>query len=1110
MEKKKQRFSLRKNKLGAISVLLGISFIGVAISGSDVKANDANTENQPKVTEKGVVNKTTEADVKKVQDKVDETTKKETAKRTEVESKKTELDKSDKEISKIKSDIEKGKDATDENIDKAEKDVKTKETESEKAKSELEKAKTDKTAKETELEKAKTSVNDKSKDVDAKKAKAKEIKDKIDGTENVTKKLENEKAKNEAAKKVLEDEKAKKVEADKELEKAKEADKKLDDDTKKAEENLKTKQAELKAKQTKLDEAKKVEAAKKAELDNILMPYGKNVKYKIALDQRFVDKFQVYMDYILNWREKDLTSNELKKKREELREELKAIEKEIKYDFVYDNYSHEDDYEIDLRNMSEEERLKMSQYGMYLLNQIRAQFGLEPLKVNKNSMQLAKEITDTVVRDNHSVFGGHYKKGISEVAAKHGLLRGGNFFENLYNAYSRTRKDNIMSRNELYEHVYNSVMGFFYEGLATDGYGHAESLYKAKDPMGLAVAHFENITEEFNFNRLPKEFLEKYKEYVNLDEFGNLINFNPMPSNVYRALQAEKAKLTKSGIIKISYIKVEEDRAIPGLVNENNMPIYDDPSDEAMERAKQNYITKYSNQSKDTVDLPAVPDLDAFKKAYADAVKVRESKEQPVKDAETEVNSATKELDTLKATEKQTEKATAKVQEIEAKVADLTTKANEQQKVVDQLEQDNVKYVEKMTKLAEDLKVAEKDVEDSAKLLETAKALQKDIETEISKANDEIVKLETKVATVAKDLDASKKAVEALRLAKVELEKNKEKLTKAEEVKTKLVEQFEKLTSDLGVISKQLEADKKELEKVKKQFKLDNIPIVPIKPVKPVDPTSPIKPVNPIVPVAPTNPVKPVDPRNPVNPVNPIAPVDPTDPVKPTDPVNPIVPVDPIKPAKPVDPIDSGNLTHKLIDGVVVSVQYNKSEIKPERLVAEDVTGSKAKEIQDLVKKENTNLTALRTLELHFVDKDGNELKATGVKRKVTLAVAVDEGKTLKVYHVNGNVLEELKETSYENGILTFYTPHFSKFVIAAVSKPGTGLGTLKYPKNPEFKSPSEPSIPKNTLTPERPVIKTEGLNTLPNTGVSDTGAATVIGLAALAVAARLRKEMKE
>ena len=223
----------------------------------------------------------------------------------------------------------------------------------------------------------------------------------------------------------LETEKSNKVVADKELEKAQEFDAKLAEDTKNAEENLKAKQEELKAKTTDLDNAKKDEATKKAEYDAVVMPYGRNVKYKIALDQRFVDKFKEYMDYTLNWKQKDITMDEKFAKRKELRKELIQLEKEINHEFLYNRYSHEDDYEIDLKNMSEEERLKMSQYGIYLLNQIRSQFGLEPLKVNKNSMQLAKEITETVMRDNHyKLNGGHYVKGISEVAAKHGLLRG--------------------------------------------------------------------------------------------------------------------------------------------------------------------------------------------------------------------------------------------------------------------------------------------------------------------------------------------------------------------------------------------------------------------------------------------------------------------------------------------------------------------------------------------------------------------------------------------------------------------------------------------------------------------------------------------------------------
>ena len=511
------------------------------------------------------------------------------------------------------------------------------------------------------------------------------------------------------------------------------------------------------------------------------------------------------MDYTLNWEEKGITMDEMFAERKELRKELIQLEKEINHEFLYNRYSHEDDYEIDLRNMSEEERLKMSQYGIYLLNQIRSQFGLEPLKVNKNSMQLAKEITETVVRDNHyDLHGAHYIKGISEVATKHGLLRNANYYEKLYNAASTTFKDHKMSRNALYEHVYNSVMLFFYEGKYTGRYPHVESLYKAKIPMGLGVAHFENVREEYNVNRLPKEFIEKNKKYIKFDEFGNILDFKPMPLDVFDEFDKLISNLPKQGIIKISYVKVEEDVAIPGSVDASGMPTYDDPSDEAEERAKQNFIAKYSNESKDTVELPEVPDLDSFKKAYADAVKVRESKEQPVVDAKVNVDSATKALDELKATEKQTEKATAKVQEIDSKINNLTTKADEQQKVVDQLELDNVKYIEKMTKLAADLDVAQKDVEESAKLLDKAKLLQKDVEVEIVKVDNTIADLTAKVEVATKELDAAKANVRQLRIARFQLEQNKEKLAKAQEEKAKLEEKLKTLATELDSIKKQL------------------------------------------------------------------------------------------------------------------------------------------------------------------------------------------------------------------------------------------------------------------------------------------------------------------
>ena len=896
MIKRKQRFSLRKNKIGAMSVLLGISFVGAVASGSDVKANEISEEKAPKLIEKEVVGKTTKQDVEKAQAKVDASKEAESLKNKAIENKTTEINNNDNEISKIKADIERDKDATDENINKAEKKVESATEELKNKNSELVKTKAEKEERESELVLVKKDVADKSKDLETKQAKAKEIKDEIDGTENVTKKLETEKAKNEDIKKELETEKSNKVVADKELEKAKEFDAKLAEDTKNAEENLKAKQEELKAKTTDFDNAKKDEATKKAEYDAVVMPYGRNVKYKIALDQRFVDKFKEYMDYTLNYKEKGITIDEMFAKRKELRKELKAIEKEINHEFLYNRYSHEDDYEIDLKNMSEEERLKMSQYGVYLLNQIRSQFGLEPLKVNKNSMQLAKEITETVMRDNHyKLNGGHYEKGISEVAAKHGLIRGKNYYENLYNAGSTTFSDHKMSRNALYEHVYNSVMLFFYEGNITGGYGHAESLYRAKTPMGLGVAHFENVGDTYNVNRLPKELIEKYKQYLVFDEFGNISDFKYMPLDVYEKFEKAKLDAPKQGIIKISYIKVEEDVAIPGSVDADGVPTYDDPSEEAEERAKQNFIAKYSNESRDTVELPAVPDLESFKKAYADAVKVREGKEQPVVDAKANVDRATKALDELKATEKQTEKATAKVQEVDAKINNLTTKADEQQKVVDQLELDNVKYVEKMTKLATDLDAAQKDVVESAKLLDQAKALQKNVEDEIVKATSKISQLENEIEISRKALDEAKDNFDKIRKARLELDKNKEKLAKTTAVKVELEKDLSTLKAELIVISKQLADDTKELEKVQRQFKLDNFkwavladnntidPIEfdlekylkdeeekkkksEIRPEQPITPEIPDKPELPGQPIIPGAPVKPETPNVPVKP----------------------------------------------------------------------------------------------------------------------------------------------------------------------------------------------------------------------------------------------------
>ena len=215
-------------------------------------------------------------------------------------------------------------------------------------------------------------------------------------------------------------------------------------------------------------------------------------------------------------------------------------------------------------------------------------------------------------------------------------------------------------------------------------------------------------------------------------------------------------------------------------------------------------------------------------------------------------------------------------------------------------------------------------------------------------------------------------------------------------------------------------------------------------------------------------------------------------------------------PVNPDSPKDSTNLatseqtgkdfvrTARLADGVTVSVKYDESKINGvDKFVAQDVTGERAKEIKELVKEFNSELNVVRTLELHFEDKGGNEIKATGENRVVTLAVVKDKNQQLKVYHVNGKVLEEIKDTLYTDGKLTFNTNHFSTFVIAA--KP-------LVPGNNTAQVDATNKVPQ-----EAPKVKEDKkAKILPNTGInsssSEVAGLGLIALVGLAVRRKLSK----
>ena len=66
---------------------------------------------------------------------------------------------------------------------------------------------------------------------------------------------------------------------------------------------------------------------------------------------------------------------------------------------------------------------------------------------------------------------------------------------------------------------------------------------------------------------------------------------------------------------------------------------------------------------------------------------------------------------------------------------------------------------------------------------------------------------------------------------------------------------------------------------------------------------------------------------------------------------------------------------------------------------------------------------------------------------------------------------------------------------------------TPNAPAKPEDKAPGSSN---NQPALQRPSVNSNGLKTLPNTGESQSGMATVAGLVALAVAARLKRKDKQ
>lgn len=139
---------------------------------------------------------------------------------------------------------------------------------------------------------------------------------------------------------------------------------------------------------------------------------------------------------------------------------------------------------------------ELNQHIATLINSLRTKLGLEPIYVNTNEIEFAKQVASKYRADNHED-DTHYGKGINQVASSLGLKTSApttvdtevQFYENQGNDSSLQNRS-LYTKAELFAKVDNYMSTFFYEGY--QNYGHALSLL-TQDTFGAAYSQFGDM-----------------------------------------------------------------------------------------------------------------------------------------------------------------------------------------------------------------------------------------------------------------------------------------------------------------------------------------------------------------------------------------------------------------------------------------------------------------------------------------------------------------------------------------------------------------------------------------------------------------------------------------
>ncbi|MEZ7735275.1 SEC10/PgrA surface exclusion domain-containing protein [Gemella sp. 27098_8_149] len=759
MIKRKQRFSLRKNKIGTASVLLGLTIVGASYTGSQVQAADVPVETTVKQDKTYTVSDEQVLDAKKkVNDKkveIDNKTKEVDLNKNEIATTQNEKNELEKKVDSLVKDIDEGKKITPDVIEGVKNDIKKAETDKATKEQEFDQAQRDKAAKLN----AKNTADEKVKD-------AQKAADEADKDVDLKKKafdpgqIDIAKNKLTEAEKILNEKQKQNDNAQKELDDAKVHDEDLANRRNDANTDLNNKKQNREEKQHLLDEAKRKQQEAKSAVEKF--PYPTKFlatkewldafnKFRSIHNERFdmkaweaknpitddtdPEEYAARMDKAMDEFYADKNSREL-----DMIKKLQVIENsQPKANSLKYGNKTDDKITYEINNLPQDVHLELSQYFAHLVNDARSQLGIsDKIKVHLDAIEFAKEVAKSVV-DNNATVDGHFGRGINDAARKRGLATSADpgvdtekqYYENLMVS---KRSDNTVTRSELFAYLYKYFNIFMHEGALSGHYNHALSLISSKN-VGVSFSHLQDGTFKLHAISINPGFVKNDNDNV---EYEKRYGAATLLDNVDYPDRDVLQKAYDDAIKDVEKATQELDKATKDVTDAQNKV---DELSKIKEKTQDAQI-KFNKAAKDLQDAEkekqkaeenlrnVTADQDSKQRALNDALNVQKQKHDELNKAKDDANRAQKEYeDALKACKDKHEdlkiildkiqSLTKKKKDMEDKVAKFADNEKELVKVKAQLQdivnkltnllQTQTKLSDQLQKLISELKDLEKE-----------------------------------------------------------------------------------------------------------------------------------------------------------------------------------------------------------------------------------------------------------------------------------------------------------------------------------------------------------------------------------------------------------------